>query len=146
MQQNIVIICVLFLSPAYSYAEIYKWVDDQGNVHYGDKPVTNSKEIDVNISKQGHIKINESREEKRQKLLESYADDQQREDKEKEKKQKKKKKHQRNCIRSKDRLKHYERASSLYNLDKEGKRITVSTEERIKKTNDLRNKINKYCK
>jgi len=146
MLQNIVIICALLISPLTVYAEIYKWVDEQGKVHYGDKPVNNSTEMEVNISKQGHIKIKNSREQKRQKLLESYADDQERKDKNKEKKKKKKEKHERNCVLSIDRLRQYERASSLYNLDKEGKRVTVSTEERARKTNDLRKKINKYCK
>jgi len=146
MFKNIVIIFALLSNPATLYAEIYKWVDEQGKVHYGDKPISNSTEMDINISKQGHIKINDSREQKRQKLLESYADDQEREDKEKEKLKKKKKKHERNCVLSIDRLKQYERASSLYNLDKEGKRVTVSKEERQRKTNDLRKKINKYCK
>jgi len=32
-----VIICLLFLASP-SLAEIYRWVDDQGNTHYGDKP------------------------------------------------------------------------------------------------------------
>ena len=146
MIRNIVIISLLFLSSAHCYAEIYKWVDEHGKVHYGDKPINNSKEMDVNISKQGHIKINNKREQKRQKLLETYADDEQREDKEKKKLKKNKKKHQRNCIHSKDMLKQYERASSLYNLDKTGMRVTISNEERLRKTNDLRKKINKYCK
>jgi len=145
MLQKIVIVCVLFLSATCCYAEIYKWVDEQGVIHYGDKPVNNSKEMDVNISKQGHIKINNKREQKRQKLLESYADDQQREEKEKEKSKKKKKKLERSCVQSKDMLKQYERARSLYNLNKEGERVTISSEERLRKTNNLRNKINKYC-
>jgi len=146
MHRNIVIIFAFLLNSATVYAEIYKWVDEQGKVHYGDKPIDNSTEMDVNISKQGHIKINNNREQKRQKLLESYADDQEREDKKKEKLKKKKKKLDRNCVRSKDRLRQYERASSLYNLDKEGKRITMSKEERKKMTTNLREKINKYCK
>lgn len=146
MFKNIIIISALLLNSATVYAEIYKWVDDQGKVHYGDKPINNSTEMDVNISKQGHIKIKNSREQKRQKLLESYADDQEREDKKKEKLKKKKKKHERNCVLSIDKLRQYERASSLYNLDKDGKRVTVSKEERISRTNNLRKKIKKYCK
>ncbi|MCW8935994.1 MAG: DUF4124 domain-containing protein [Gammaproteobacteria bacterium] len=146
MFQNIAIIFALLLNSATVYAEIYKWVDEQGKVHYGDKPISDSTEMDINISKKGHIKINNNREQKRQKLLESYADDQEREDKEKEKLKKKKEKHERNCILSIDKLKQYERASSIYNLDKEGKRVTISSEERLRKTDNLRKKIKKYCK
>jgi len=140
----IVIIMMFYIGHA--YAEIYKWVDEQGSIHYGDKPVNKSKVMDVDISKQGHIKINNSREEKRQKLLETYADDHQRKSKEKEKLKKQKKKQERGCVLSKDKLRNYERASSLYSLDKDGNRVTVSSEEREQHTMELRNKIKKYCK
>jgi len=140
----IAIICIFNIGHV--NAEIYKWVDDQGKIHYGDKPVSKSKVMDIDISKQGHIKINNSREEKRQKLLETYADDHQRKNKEKEKLKKQKKKQERGCVVSKDRLRHYERASSLYNLDKDGNRISVSSEERERHTAALRDKIKKYCK
>jgi len=140
-----IVIAIMF-NFGHVNAEIYKWVDEQGNIHYGDKPVNKSKVMDVDISKQGHIKINNSREQKRRKLLETYADDHQRKNEEKEKQKKQKKKQERGCVLSKDRLKHYERASSLYNLDKDGNRVTVSSEEREQHTAELRNKIKKYCK
>ena len=129
-----------------SSAEIYKWIDEQGRTHYEDKPVGHAKEMQVDTTKQGHIKINNERGQKQKRLLETYEDDQQRENKEKTRKKKNKKKLARECSQSKDRLRHYERASSLYDLDKDGKRITVSKQKREKVTTDLRNKINKFCK
>ncbi len=144
--KKIIITFLLIQYSCCSHAEIYKWVDEQGETHYGDKSVVNSKEVDVDISKQGHIKINNKREIRRKKLLETYADDQQRKDKEKKKQKKKRKKLKRECIKSKDRLRHYERASSLYKLDKDGNRITMSNEKREQKTSALREKIKKYCK
>ena len=145
MIKNTVTILLVVYS-CYTSAEIYKWVDEQGKTHYEDKPVGNSKEMEVDIGKQGHIKINNERALKQKRLLETYDDDKQRENKEKAKKKKNKKKLARQCSQSKDRLRHYERASSLYDLDKEGKRITVSTQKREKVTTALRNKIKKFCK
>ena len=41
------VIGVLFLSAALfagpAVAEVYKWVDDNGNIHFGDKPQDNAE-------------------------------------------------------------------------------------------------------
>jgi len=137
---------LMFLYSITGYAEIYKWIDEQGKVHYGDKAVEDSKEIDVNISNRGHLKVNESREKKRRKLLKAFDDDRQRENKEKAKKKKKKKKLKRNCAISKDRLRVYERAGSLYDIDKNGNKVVLSNKEREKTLTELRKSINKHCK
>jgi catalase len=146
VRQSIIVLLLLFIYSSFAEAEIYKWLDEQGKTHYGDKPVTNSKEMHVDTSKQGHVKVNVNREKKRQKLLETYADDKQREDKEKAKKKKSKKKMQRKCTLARDRLRRYERASSLYSLDNSGNRITMSTAERQRTVTELRKKIKINCK
>jgi len=142
--------CVLWLFPGYINAEIYKWVDAQGNVHYGDKIHANSSEknnpLDLDISTQGNLKLNDARAKKRQKLLSAYDDDRERENKQKEKEKKINKKKARACVRYKDKMRRYDRANSLYRLDKEGKRIVMSNEERDRSTLILKNKIKKYCK
>ncbi|VAW67528.1 hypothetical protein MNBD_GAMMA08-1074 [hydrothermal vent metagenome] len=143
---KIILISVFCFYTNISLAEIYKWTDENGQIHYGDKPLVDSKEMDIDISKQGHIKVNGTREEKRRKLLETYNDDKQREDKEKAKRKKQKKKQERGCVLSKDRMKRFQRARSLYDLDKDGNRVTMSNEQREKSINELRNKIIKYCK
>ena len=35
------------LNANFTFAEIYKWTDEKGNVHYGDKPTSKGKQIDV---------------------------------------------------------------------------------------------------
>ena len=146
MVKKSIVILLLCLVNSFAVAEIYKWVDEHGKTHYGDKPATNSKEMHVDISKQGHVKVDNNREKKRQKLLETYADDKQREDKEKAKKKKSKKKMQRKCTLARDRLIRYEKASSLYSLDNSGNRITMSTAERERTVAELTKRIKINCK
>lgn len=45
-------------------AEIYKWVDDQGRTHYGDKPVDEADSLQVDVSKKGHMESSVDRAEK----------------------------------------------------------------------------------
>ncbi len=135
-------------------AEIYKWVDAQGKIHYGDKINTrpnksNKKEaesLDIDISIQGNITISPKRSEKRQKLLDTFDDDRQRKNKIKDKKRKQNQKKARACVIYKDRMRRYLRASSLYTLDNGGNRITMSDAQREHKTMVLRKKIDTYCK
>jgi len=142
---KIILISVFYFYANISLAEIYKWTDESGHIHYGDKPLVDSREVemDIDISKQGHIKVNATRAEKRRKLLETYNDDKQRENKEKAKRKKQKKKLERSCILSKDKMKRLQRARSLYSLDKDGNRVTMSNEQREKSETRLRNQIMK---
>ncbi len=137
---------LLILNSGEINAEIYKWIDAQGKTHYGDKPVGNAKEMDVDVTKQGNLKTNSSRAWAQKRLLESYADDRKREKEASDKKKKEKKRREKNCVLLKDKMREYNRARSLYDLDKKGNRTTLSNEERLKAEMELKNKIKKYCK
>jgi hypothetical protein len=43
-------------------------------------------------------------------------------------------------------MRHYERASALYKLDKNGNRVYMSENDRAQATKNLRANINKYCR
>ena len=137
------VICLLF-SPVLQ-AEIYKWVDEQGNTHYGDKPVKDSEEIDVDTAKKGHIKPDRHREEKQRNLLETYDDDNARRAEKDAKNKKKKEDLKRRCERTKDQLRRYERARYIYDYDKEGNKIILSDDQRAKDTDNLRQTIKRNC-
>lgn len=145
MGRSFVILCLLGILPN-ANAEIFKWVDEQGRVHYGDKPVTNSEQVTVDTEKKGHIKTAASREEKRQRLLDAMQEDKERTAEENKKAREKKKKHNKNCIWAKDRLKQYERASYLYDLDDKGNKIVVPQADREQMVEKLRKRIQKNCK
>ena len=71
-----------------------------------------------------------------------------REIKKEEKKAKQAKERQarkRNCEVAKMQLKGYERAGYLFGIDKDGKKVIRSNEERHKATENMRKKVKKYC-
>lgn len=126
-------------------AEIFKWVDDTGQTHYGDKPVKSAEKLNISIKKNGNLSVGSRRLQKQQQLMESFKDDRQRSNKEKAKVKKHKLKRKRACIETKDRLRQFERARSLYNLDKDGNRVSVSNDIRQKNTEALRQRIKSLC-
>jgi len=137
----------VLLFSATLHAEIYKWVNDKGQIQYGDKPVDNAKKIDI-VEEASKVNIvnKKQRQEKRNRLLESFAADRKEKNKKQVKIRKKQKRLQKSCVRAKDRLRHYQRASSLYNLDNKGNRITLSYKRRENTIQKLKASIRRHCK
>ena len=146
MKSIFIVLMLLFCSQA--VAEIYKWVDDQGKVHYSDKPVKqdaqqlNIKTEDINKSKLSQ----QERLERRQRLLQAYDEDRAKRKEEDSKAEKQQQRLQRECVIAKDRLAQYERSTGLYDLDKEGNRVMLSEKERESVTDRLRQQIKQHCK
>ena len=145
---------VLMLLPCMVSAEIYKWVDKDGNVHFGDRS-NHSDAVELNIKGQADKRMNAdknsdeeglTREEKRQRILDVMNEDREERDrlKEEEREQKKNKKIQ--CARLKDKLRNVKRATGLYNLDESGNRVFLSNKDRSKSENSLRKAIDKNCR
>ena len=134
----------LLLSPV--QGEIFKWTDEQGNVHYGDKPAENSQQLQIREESSATTRLtSEQREERRRKLLEAFDEDREKENKEKARQEKQKARMQKNCIYAKDRLKRYRIAGRLYRLDKDGNRVFMSDEEKQASVDRLQAEIDKYC-
>jgi len=145
---------VLMLLPCMVSAEIYKWVDKDGNVHFGDRS-NHSDAVELNIKGQADKRMNAdknsdeeglTREEKRQRILDAMNEDREERNrlKEEEREQQKNKKIQ--CARLKDKLRNVKRATGLYNLDESGNRVFLSNKDRSKSENSLRKAIDKNCR
>ena len=147
LSSGIVFSVFIWLNPSSATAEIYKWVDEKGNVHYGDKPTSKGKPIDVSeaAAKTGNRPA-QDREERRRRLLQAMDEDRLDKKTREAREKKQKAQHRAQCVNAKDRLRRYEQAGSLYDLDKDGNRITLSNERRARATNKLRASIKKYCK
>ena len=141
---RLIFLLLLFVLPV--QADVYKWTDDKGRVHYGDKPVTNSKQIDISEQKNTRNNLSKAeREERRQRLLETFAVDRA-EKKERQKKQDaQNKKINRQCANARDQLKNYNRSSRLYDLNDKGERVIFSDKERQQAIDQLSANIKKYC-
>ena len=141
-----VILCFLLLSNIL-YAEVYKWVDEDGKVHFSDKPKSkNAKKFiydpkvigqeNFENNKSSKIKKNQPQstelEIKRQKEFETYNRTQT-------------EKQIRYCREARDDLKATQNSQLLYNYDKNGKRYFLDEKQR-KETIEKKEKIvKKWC-
>ena len=144
------ILFFVLIVPVAVYASVYKWVDENGKVHYGDQPKASQPTVEMNIDDTrpapSFSEDNLSREEKRERLLQAMEEDRLEKQEKRDKQKAENEKNRQKCNRYRDRMRHYERANSLYRLDKDGNRVYMSDGERASATKSLRAKINKYCR
>lgn len=140
-------VLAIALSSQTAFAEIYRWVDENGQTRFSDRPVkgANAKTIKVDASKNsygGGDVLNRQRD-----LLDRYDKQDIAQKKAKQVAAQEKADEaqlKRNCIKAKDKLASYER-SKLYDLDENGERVYYSEERRSKAIESLRQAIRKSC-
>ena len=135
-----------------AYGEVYKWVDENGKVHYSDRKIDSSAKK-LSISKgastlgEGKNADSNARQEQRDRLLNSYEADriERKEKRELEKQQKE----QRNkyCTALKDQLRSFEEDHAIwYDLDeKSGERKYITDDDLQSRIGELRKEINSNC-
>ncbi len=128
-------------------AEIYKWTDEQGNVHYSDKPVQdNAQQLQIKTEDSNKSRMTQQeRLERRQRLLQAYDEDRANKKETEAREQKQKENLQRQCVVAKDRLARYERSRGIYDLDKDGNRVMLSDKDQQQMKETLRQQINQHC-
>ena len=141
-------------------AEIYKWVDEHGQTHYGEKPPAYNQAKKIQLRSQpGHSPSASSKQnttiekpadtatrlEKQKKLIRALSEDRKQKKEQREKLQRMEKQRIRNCAIAKDDLRRYENSSAVYKVDDKGNRITLPSSERDKSILRARAEAKKWC-
>ena len=141
---------LLMAAPLVVNASVYKWVDENGKVHYGDRPQGGQPTVEIQVDTVPEAQPSPgdgmSRAEKRERLLQAMEEDRVEKQEQREKQKALSQQNKQKCNRYRDRMRHYQRASALYNLDNNGNRVYVSDADRTSATKKLQAKINKYCR
>lgn len=144
------LLLLVFMMPLVVHASVYKWVDENGKVHYGDQPQASQPAVEMKVDDTApapsYSDDELSREEKRERLLQSMEEDRVEKQEMREKQKAVREKNRQKCNRYRDKMRHYERASSLYKLDKDGNRVYMSEGDRDRATKNLQANIKKYCR
>ena len=143
-----ILIAILFFFPTIGQSEIYKWVDENGKVHFDDRPGSGKKEkITVKTTEisSGNGTELQERFEQEKKLLDIYEEERQEESLKKAEQREEKKQWDKKCADAKEYQKNIDRSSGLYTLDEKEERVYLSDEERNTKVKELKEFIKKNC-
>lgn len=151
-------ISVFFLSVLTSVhttaqaATVYKWVDEDGQVHYGSKPRHKDAE-EVKIKKR-YIDSGTStpslstqdRVDNQKKFINALDAENKSLAEEKRKKREQEEQRVVRCNAARDQLKRREAASALYDLDDKGNRVLLDKKQYEIAMRQARDRVNKWCK
>jgi hypothetical protein len=128
-------------------AGVYKWVDEQGRVHYGDRPrsVDNASAIGIEAPPPVDAGASE-RARRRDKLLDAIAQERAEREAREHRLASERREHAQICQRARQQLARYERSNLLYRKDKDGERQYFSDAERASHINTLREATARACR
>jgi hypothetical protein len=142
------LIAIIMLAAAAAHAgSVYKWVDEKGKVHYGDRPAqgSDSLRLEVEAPRSSTSDISAARREKQRRLLEAFEleDAQKKAAQTKQKREKQERKLA--CARARDNLQRLRDAGYLYRYDKNGKRVIYSNSERKEAVLEAEEAMRRRC-
>lgn len=141
----VVLVLVGLYEPG--YAEIYKWVDEQGQVHYGDKPHAQAESMHVEGQEEpANAPPDEAaRRERQQRVLKSMQTERERKQALREQARAAAQEAGQRCAEARQRLTEITGAGFLYRKNAEGERVIFTDEERSQATAQAEAAVEHYC-
>lgn len=142
-------VIVLLLLANQLNAEIYRWVDEVGNVHFSDKAVSKkSEKVEIKLKPtSGETpEIRQQRKKRADQFLRARKEERAEQDKKIREKKVAKQKRKQKCKAAQREYGRMTRARSIFYKGKDGARDYISDDERTKIILAEKAKIDKWCK
>ena len=140
---------MLTLVSLTAHAEIYKWTDETGKVHFSDKPVgEKAKTLDIKVQKANpsSAKTKDERKQRAEGFLRARQEEREEADKKLAEKKKLKALRKVNCKKAKKEYNETIKARAVYYKKKDGTRDYLGPERRKKEEAKAKADIKKWCK
>jgi hypothetical protein len=143
-------VSILSLNTAHAGA-VYKWVDEDGQVHYSSKPKSkNAKEVKIknryiDSGTSAPSPSTQERLEKQKKFIDAMDAENKSLSDAKRKKQQQEELRNSRCNAARDQLRRQESASALYDLDEKGNRVLLDKKQYDIAMKQARNRVKKWC-
>lgn len=140
------LLCLLTF-PLLAHAGVYKWVDANGQVHFGDRPPSqaSSSEVEINAAPPQQDPTARQRREKVAEFLNAQQLEREERQAVQQKERRQAQKQAELCRKYQARLKHMDSISTFYNLNEEGERVFVSESENQAIRQRYRQKVSETC-
>ncbi len=147
---TVALMLTLLSAPVATTQEIYRWVDEHGRVHYGDRApdaAPGAEPIRVKPARPAPSPAPEAsaRRERERRLLDALSAERAERRAALDKAEREAAELQRRCARARQRLAAYERANLLYRQGKDGTREYLHDREREQVLAGLKNGIREFC-
>jgi hypothetical protein len=143
------ILCILiFMFCPLVFAGVYKWTDEQGRIHYSDRPMSESSqplELAPEILSRDLPATQLYRRQLQQRMLDVYREEraEKRQAAEKLKQEKKQNRHQ--CHQARKRYDKFNYSRAIYDRDDSGQRRYLEHKERARYLASLKSEVDRLC-
>lgn len=136
------VLCLLAGSLAIQAAEIYRWTDAEGRVHFGQRPETGAEPIEVRPQVVERDAVTREREARAERYFGARRGERQAEARRQAERQAQ---HARECEALRERLARLSRGGRYYHVDERGGRVYYSDEELAAARRQLSGLIEQRC-
>jgi hypothetical protein len=137
---------LLLVVSAAAWGGIYKWVDENGQVHYGERAPQTSRSEQVQVEQGPAPDTNAAqRRAKQQKFMRAIDEERKVKESARKKAEQKAAQRQRQCAMARDRLRTYERSSRVYRVDSKGNRVYLPDSSRDQAISQARRDVQRWC-
>ena len=126
-------------------AEVYRWVDENGQVHFDDRPAGEQSTQIKMKSAPGKQVDHEQRMDKTRRLLNAYQSERQRDREQRAEQQRAAEEKKRNCNKARDDLRSAREAGAIYKLDNNGERVYYSDRQREQTIEKYQQAVRDWC-
>lgn len=136
----------LLISSSPSFSGIYRWTDAQGKVHFSDQPPEEritSEEVSDQLSPLNRDSSTQETQKLQQVFQQETPEEKVLQQQEKNQQQQRDRKTKKTCQQATQKLRRLQ--GRVYFVDKKGKEIVVSEEERAERAQRLEQEIRRYC-
>ncbi len=132
------------LSCGLAEAEVYKWVDENGRVHYGDRPRGDTAE-ELDVRSAPTTPAPDRSPDRARRMLQIFEEDRQRKKQQAAERQRVEAERAQSCAYARARLKRYVSARYLYDTDAQGHERSLSSEQRSEAEAKARQAVDHWC-
>ena len=146
MKKGLLILLCL-LTTQITQAGTYRWVDENGQTHFGDRPPVNaaSDKVELKAPAPSSDADARARKERMNEFLEQTEQERAERNEAKAKQEAKAEKHEAMCESLRARLKYMKSVSGIYRLNNDGERVFVDDEENERIRREFRAKVKSEC-
>jgi hypothetical protein len=138
---------IFLLYSCGAFAGVYKWVDEQGRIHYGDRPFQEDAQR-FELAPAPHAGVTKDRIERdrrRQRLLEVYREERQQKQAEEQRRKRERLARREKCRQAKQFQRRLQGSTAVYVRDEGGERRYLEPQERERLTQKNRTDIDRFC-
>ncbi|WP_297526740.1 DUF4124 domain-containing protein [Thiohalobacter sp.] len=125
-------------------AEVYRWVDENGEVHFSDRPRSGANTVRVPKAP-ASAPSDAGRAERQRRLLEAWQAERLRKQEAERRAEDQARLRRRNCAIARDNLRQYRNAGGVYRLNENGERVFMDDAERGRLIAQWEGEVARWC-